>query len=470
VIVTSQCRTVAWLACLLALATRALPDEPKPEAYEPKARELLTQVVRAYKDLKSYSDQGEIHFAATIGEEQKKQVSKRAVTFVRPNKLVMDYGVFRLVCDGKSMTFLSMPSKQYAIAPAPAKVDYRSVAQAQLPGNAAAFLFLGEGGLPTAVLLDLLASDDAAKSILEGTDGLRLEADRKLADGGKPFKSLLVDQSKGPDIRLLVDPENKLVARIEMVYNLDELNAKQPKEKTVKDISLAWEARRISDDAPEEAFATKPPDDFKNVEPAPKPAEPGQRNRAAVEEENNPVAELVGKPAPDFTLTVLDGPKKTRNIQKSNLAGKVVVVDFWATWCGPCLKELPEVQKLVDDFAREHKEVIVLAVSEDDDPSELPELRNLVEKTLSDKNITLADGPVGMVALDPTRTVGEAFKVDFVPTVVMIDAKGIVQAAHVGGKFDIRQVLTREIDTLLEGKPIPNEPPEAQATEPSKVK
>ena len=42
---------------------------------------------------------------------------------------------------------------------------------------------------------------------------------------------------------------------------------------------------------------------------------------------------LLGKPAPEFTLTVLDGPGKTRTITKAELAGKVVVIDFWATWC-----------------------------------------------------------------------------------------------------------------------------------------
>jgi thiol-disulfide isomerase/thioredoxin len=58
----------------------------------------------------------------------------------------------------------------------------------------------------------------------------------------------------------------------------------------------------------------------------------------------------VGKPAPDFSLTLLDGPGKVKTITKAELAGKVVLIDFWATWCGPCLMELPEIQKLIENY------------------------------------------------------------------------------------------------------------------------
>ena len=150
------------------------------------------------------------------------------------------------------------------------------------------------------------------------------------------------------------------------------------------------------------------------------------------------------------------------------------MIDFWATWCGPCLMELPEVQKLVEGYAKDKKDVVIVALSQDEEPKELAEVRKLVEKTLDEKMIKLTGTPVGLIGLDPSHSVGEAFQVNAYPTVVLLDGKGIVQAAHVGipnGEISgVLAVLGKSIDTLLEGKPLAPKAEEAAAGDSEKTK
>jgi thiol-disulfide isomerase/thioredoxin len=309
------------------------------------------------------------------------------------------------------------------------------------------------------------------KSVLDGTDGLKLEPDRDV--NGHNRKSLYVDQTEGPDIRMLVDPETKRIDIIELVYDLKGVNSEQPRERQFQEVTLVWRAGDVSTQVPDETFQFKPPPDFEKVEAtaeAPgaedpkdeKPADKGKKadggaagkdkNAEAAAEEPSPVEKFVGKPAPDFTLTVLDSEGKTKKVTKADLAGKVVLIDFWATWCPPCIKELPEIQKLVDLLGDVKDDVAVVALSEDAEPTDLPGLRTLVEKSLKENSVKLAEGPVSMVAIDLEGKVGNSFKVDGLPTLVLIDPKGTVQAVHVGFTEHADVVLGEQIVALLQGK------------------
>ena len=153
---------------------------------------------------------------------------------------------------------------------------------------------------------------------------------------------------------------------------------------------------------------------------------------------------------------MLDGPGKTKTITKEELVGKVVVIDFWATWCEPCLHELPEIQKLIAAYADSKKDVVVVALSQDDEPAELSEVRKAVEKTLSEKGLKLSMPPVGLVGLDPSKSVGGAFELEGYPTLVILDRKGVVRSVHAGydpsSSVPLHKSLAKEIDALLAGK------------------
>ena len=375
-----------------------------------------------------------------VADKQESDKTDRHITFARPNKVVLDAGTVRLISDGKEATGILVKQKKYTVAPAPEAINERTITQLPLPGATSAVMFGGADSLPITMLLSLLSGDDPTKPLLEGAEALKFEPDRVVGD--KKLKVLLIDRPRSPDLRLVVDPTTKLLQSIELAFDLKEINATLPKEQQVKELSVAWSAGSIKTEVPKDAFAFKAPDDYSKVE------------AGAAGDERNPVEDLVGKPAPDFSLSVLDAGGKTRTVTKADLAGKVVMIDFWATWCGPCLKELPEVQKMVESFAKDKKNVVVVALSEDTDPADPAELRKKVEKTLEDKKLTLIGSPVSVVALDLEGTIGTAFKVEALPTVVIIDAKGIVQAAHVGYEENVRDVLTQEIEALLAGKSI----------------
>src|SRR5262249_44998610 len=101
---------------------------------------------------------------------------------------------------------------------------------------------------------------------------------------------------------------------------------------------------------------------------------------------------------------------------------------------------------------------VVVAVSQDSEPEESSKIRELVETTLAQKNIQLTGTPVGQIALDPKGKIGTAFRVASLPTVVLLDAKGVVQSAHVGVPRDardmrrVREGLVTEIASRLAGK------------------
>jgi len=116
------------------------------------------------------------------------------------------------------------------------------------------------------------------------------------------------------------------------------------------------------------------------------------------------------KAAPDFDLRVLDGDRQ----QLSALKGQVVVLNFWAPWCGPCRAEVPQFSR----FARTNPDIAVLGIATDGEPAEL---RAAVKKLGMDYPVLIADRP----------TV-EAYGIATLPTTVIVDEQGDVANAHTG--------------------------------------
>jgi thiol-disulfide isomerase/thioredoxin len=438
------------LACavILGMGRSGLAQDSKkkaPRPDDPAARALLEQVAKAYRSLSSYSDQGQFVIAMTLGGKVHKEGRSLKLTFARPNKVDLDAGVARLTSDGKTLIESVESLKRYTTAPAPESIGINTFRE----GPIGAVLFGGPTAAPMFVLLNLVTGTNP--DVLVDQMGGSIQPAPVVPGGGKAEgTALLIKLVEGPDLLLKVDPTTKLLSAIELKIDPAQLAKSAPPGQTLSIEQFGWTAGTVSTQAAKEGtFAFAPPKDFTHVDSLKDQPGGGAAPRHAIEEK-------IGKPAPDFSLTLLDGPGKTKTITKAELAGKVVLIDFWATWCGPCLMELPEIQKLIATYAESKKEVVIVALSQDTDPTELSEIRKLVEKTLDSKKITLTGSPVGRIGLDPSNSVGKAFEVEGYPTLVILDGKGIVQSAHVGYNPDtaepLHKSLAKEIDALLEGK------------------
>lgn len=138
-----------------------------------------------------------------------------------------------------------------------------------------------------------------------------------------------------------------------------------------------------------------------------------------------------GEEAPDFTVGMFDGSTVTL----SELRGKVVLLNFWATWCPPCREELTHVQsEIIDRFAG--RDFLFLPVSRGESRQAVASFRQK----------TGYDFPMG---LDSTRSVYDRYASNYIPRNFLIDAEGKVVTATVGFEPEKFDELIRAIEATL---------------------
>jgi thiol-disulfide isomerase/thioredoxin len=119
-----------------------------------------------------------------------------------------------------------------------------------------------------------------------------------------------------------------------------------------------------------------------------------------------------GKVAPDFTVS--DG---TSTVHLANYRGKVVLVNFWATWCAPCIMELPSLLQLHHD----QPNLVILAVSIDEDPE-------AYKAFLARRHVDL------ITVRDPSQSAANLFHTDMWPETYVIDRNGFIRSKYVGAQ------------------------------------
>jgi thiol-disulfide isomerase/thioredoxin len=155
--------------------------------------------------------------------------------------------------------------------------------------------------------------------------------------------------------------------------------------------------------------------------------EPAKRKSASV-------LAYIGEPAPAINTTTLG----SESFELASLQGDVVLIDFWASWCGSCLRSKPGMKSIGETFADEDFQIVSVSL---DNVDHRENVEHLVEKS----------GINGINILDPENKISTDFRVIVQPTFVLIDADGVIRHAQMGALIDEKlDALREEIKRLLD--------------------
>ncbi len=166
---------------------------------------------------------------------------------------------------------------------------------------------------------------------------------------------------------------------------------------------------------------------------APPPAAPSaagasQGEATASETRSSTEAPNVGDPAPNFALPTHDG----KVVELAGLRGHPVILNFWATWCGPCRQEMPELQAFYDD--RHPKGLEIIAIDIQESAEEVARYRQSL-------------GIAFPTVLDADGTVTRRYQIRGVPTTFFVDADGTIQDLNTGPLN--RRALERRLNIMM---------------------
>ncbi|MFO1020094.1 MAG: TlpA disulfide reductase family protein [Planctomycetales bacterium] len=152
---------------------------------------------------------------------------------------------------------------------------------------------------------------------------------------------------------------------------------------------------------------------------------------------------LVGKPAPSFSLELV---KPGEKFSLGTNLGKVIILDFWASWCGPCMQTIPQVHAVAEEFRDQGVELIGV---------NLEEAPQQIRAALARLKLQMT------VAMDKEGKVGGLYGVTSIPKTVIIDREGKVARVYVGGHGSFANELRDALKAVIDGKksePAPAKP------------
>jgi peroxiredoxin len=392
-----------------APAAPAGPETQPAAKVSNDARQVLDQVSAAYGKLHSLNLAGTITVELQVdGSDPAKHSTTFHSCFVAPNKFRHEVKDDVLVgSTGQKLYTFVTDDNAYLQDEAPEE----RVASKDLPKPMATLLAMQDPSLLLAM------SKSPADELLAGVTDATKAQDTPL-DGVLCPTLKLAQKDKTAD-RLMVDPQTHLIRR----FQADMTDFfKQRRPDLARAVVTVDYTKSVPDSeaAHDELFAWSPPPGAKDAEAM----------AAARPLDNAQASELEGKPAPQFKLDSIQG----KPVSLADLNGKVVVLDFWATWCGPCRASLPHLNDLYNEF--KDKGLAVYAIDQQEDKQDVSDF--VVESKL-----TLP------VLLDPEGKVGAQYGVEGIPQTVVIGKDGKIRKVYVGFGDELVQELRQVVQDAM---------------------
>jgi peroxiredoxin len=142
----------------------------------------------------------------------------------------------------------------------------------------------------------------------------------------------------------------------------------------------------------------------------------------------------VGNPAPDFSVSTVAGSRG--NVSLKQLRGKVVLLDFWGTFCTPCKSSFPKLQHLNAKYAGAGLQVLGISEDEPEDKGKIPTFASTY-------------GARFAIGWDQDRAISERYKPETMPSSFLIDRRGVVRYTHVGFRGGDEVQIEKEVQELL---------------------
>jgi thiol-disulfide isomerase/thioredoxin len=378
-------------------------DAPPPLKVSDAAKPVLDKIKDAYAKLAGAQMAGTWTAEWEIGEEKGKESAEFTSSFAAPNKFRHE--------TKNDLLFGSTGEQAYAL-------KQNSYLQSEMPKARG-----GVDDLPKACgsLLKeknpslLLAVTEQQDTPFLADRAVSIDKGDDVTINGTAFTSLKVATEHDANVNVLVDPATSLIRQ----WSVDLKSSLQKRgQENVSKALMTIDYATVKPEAPAGAdvFAWAPPPGAKD---ATKQAAAGGGGEAK---------DLEGKPAPAFELEDLDGKK----VKLVDLKDNVVVLDFWATWCGPCRAGMPILDKVAQ--ARKDKPLKVYAVNLEED-------KDTIAAFVKESKLGLP------VLLDSTGETGKAYGANAIPETVIIGKDGVVKKVMIG--LHPQEELEKAIDEVL---------------------